>query len=525
METKNNIKSKAIVDVVVIGLGACGGVMLKELAEAGLSVVGLDAGPHYNPKIDFENDEAQMLKLLWSGKRTTSGDNPINPWSGIGVGGGTIAWCGVTPRFHEDDFKIKSADGVGVNWPIAYNDLEPFYARMERDFGVSGQAGENPHEAPRSGPFPMPPIPFSYQGKLLARGLEKLGGNPMHGPIAIASVAYHEREACINCGFCMQGCRSSAKSTTLVTHIPKALEHGAQVISFGTVNHIDYDARRNRVNGVTYFDANGHEHQIKARAIVLAAHSIETPRLLLLSSNKIFPNGLANSSGLVGRNFMAHPTCTVTGFFKDPVNGFKGPVMGNILSQDWYPNDGQRDFARGYTLESFVPGPFFYASNYWNIWGAELKEVIRNYAYAGGWWVVGEGLPDDNNSVTLDSVVKDKYGLPVAHLHHRWHENDLKLIKHGAQKAGEVLEASGAWKVKIGPVSSAHPMGTVRIGDNPKTSVLNSYCQSHDIPNLYITDTSIFPTSGGANITLTAMAVTLRASEHLLEQLRLGNLS
>ncbi len=517
--------SKDAVDVVVIGLGACGGVMLKELAEAGLSVVGLDAGPHYNPKVDFENDEAEMLKLLWSGKRTTSGDNPINPWSGTGIGGGTLVWCGVTPRFHSDDFQIHSVDGVGVDWPIGYDDLEPFYARMERDFGVSGQAGENPYEAPRSGPFPMPPLPFSHQGKLLASGVQKLGGHPMHGPLAIASEPYQGREACINCGFCMQGCRSTAKSTTLVTHVPRAIECGADVISLATAHRVDYDARRNRVTGVTYFDAEGREHQIKARAVVVAAHAIETPRLLLLSSNKAFPDGLANSSGMVGKNFMAHPTCTVTGFFNEPVNAFKGPVMGNVLSQDWYSNDQQRDFARGYTLESFVPGPFFYASNYWNIWGTELKDVIRHYAYAGGWWVCGEGLPNDNNTVTLDHETKDHYGLPVAHLHHQWHENDRKLIRHGGEKAAEVLEAAGAGKVKIGPVSSAHPMGTVRIGNDARTSVLNSYCQSHDIPNLYVTDTSIFPTGGGSNITLTAMTVTLRASEHLKEQLRLSNLN
>ncbi len=519
------MKPKDMVDVVVVGVGACGGVVLKEMAEAGLSVVGLDAGPHYNPKVDFENDEAEMLKLLWSGRRTTSGDNPISPWSGTGIGGGTLVWCGVTPRFHEDDFQIKSVDGVGTDWPISYSDLEPFYARIERDFGVSGQAGENPYEAPRSGPFPMAPLPFSYQAKLLAKGVEKLGGHPMHGPLAIASVPYHGREACINCGFCMQGCRSSAKSTTLVTHVPRALEYGARVISFATVHRIDYDARRNQVSGVTYFDAEGREHQIAARVVVVAAHAIETPRLLLLSSNKVFRDGLANSSGTVGRNFMAHTTCTVTGFFDEPVNAFKGPVMGNVLSQDWYPNDQQRDFVRGYTLESFVPGPFFYASNYWNIWGAELKDVIRHYAYAGGWWVCGEGLPDDDNTVTLDRQTKDRYGLPVAHLHHRWHENDLKLIRHGGQKAAEVLEAAGARKVKIGPVSSAHPMGTVRMGSDPKASVLNSFCQSHDIPNLFVTDTSIFPTGGGGNITLTAMAVTLRATDHLKEQLRLGNLN
>jgi choline dehydrogenase-like flavoprotein len=514
------------VDVVVVGVGACGGLMLKELAEAGLNVVGLDAGPRYDPKIDFENDEAEMLKLLWSGERASSGDNPISPWSGTGVGGGTLVWCGVTPRFHPDDFRTKTVDGVGVDWPLTYDDLEPYYLRVEQDFGVAGEVGESPIEGPRSGPFPMPGLPFSYQAQVLAEGVEKLGGNPMHGPLAIASVPYMDREACINCGFCMQGCRSSAKSTTLITHVPKAEAHGARVISEAFVFRIEYDARNNRASGVRYFDADGKEHQIKARAVVVAAHAIETPRLLLLSANSTFPDGLANSSGLVGKNFMAHPTVTVTGFFNDPINAFKGPAMGNLLSQDWYLNNGDsaRDFARGYTLESFVPGPFFYASNYWNMWGAELKEIIQHYAYSAGWWACGEGLPDNDNTVTLHPEVKDANGLPVAHLHHRWAENDLKLIEHGGRKAKETLEAAGAWKVKIGPVSSAHPMGTVRIGRDQDSSVLNPYCQSHDIPNLFVTDTGVFPTGGGSNITLTAMAITLRASEHLIEQMRLWDL-
>ena len=515
----------ATCDVVVVGVGACGGLMLKELADAGMRVIGVDAGPHYNPAVDFLNDEAEMLKLLWSGERTTSGENSINPWSGTGVGGGTLVWCGVTPRFQPDDFRIRSVDGLGHDWPIGYDELERHYAQVEEDFGVAGLAGENPYEGPRSGPFPMPPLPFSYQGQVLAEGVKRLGGHPMHGPLAIASVPYRGREACINCGFCMQGCRSSAKSTTLFTHVPQAMAKGARVISNAFVHQVTYDRRRNRVTGVDYLDADGKSHHISARAVVVAAHAVETPRLLLMSANTTFPNGLANSSGLVGKNFMAHPTCTVTGFFEDRINAYRGPTMGNVLSQDWYRNDGNRGFARGYTLESFVPGPFFYASNYWNLWGAELKEVIRYYGHASGWWVVGEGLPDDTNTVTLDPDVKDAHGLPVAHLHHRWAENDLALIHHGAQKAKDVLEAAGAWKVKVGPVSSAHPMGTVRMGERGDAAVLNDHCQSHDVPNLFVTDTSVFVTGGGANITLTAMAITLRASRYLKDQLRLGNLN
>ncbi|MCL4299726.1 MAG: GMC family oxidoreductase [Anaerolineae bacterium] len=512
------------VDVCIVGVGACGGLMAKELAEAGFSVVGLEAGPRYNPKVDFENDEAEMLKLLWSGQRVTSGQDPIHPWSGSGVGGGTLVWCGVTPRFHVNDFRTASVDGVGVDWPLTYADLAPYYEQVECDFGVSGQVGENPWEAPR-GPFPMPPLPFSYQAQVLARGVEKLGGHPLHGPLAIASVPYRGREACINCGFCMQGCRSSAKSTTLFTHVPLAEACGARILSESTVFRIEYDARHNKVTGVSYFDAQGQTHQIRARLIIVAAHAIETPRLLLLSANSTFPEGLANSSGLVGKNFMAHPTCTVTGLFHEPLNGFKGPVMGNLLAQDWYETDTRRGFARGYTLENFVPGPFFYASNMMNLWGAELKEMLCYYAYAGGWWVCGEGLPNDDNTVTLDPEAKDKRGLPVAHLQHSWTDNDRALIKHGIQKATETLEAAGAWRVQAGPVSSAHPMGTVRMGHDPQTSVINSFCQSHDIPNLFVTDTSVFPSGGGANVTLTAMAVTLRASRYIIEQVKLGNLN
>ena len=511
-------RTQEVFDVVVVGLGACGGLMLKELAEAGLKVVGLDAGPRYTPEIDFENDEAEMLKLLWSGKRTVSGDNPINPWSGTGVGGGTLVWCGVTPRFQVDDFRTYSTDGVGADWPLDYDGLEPFYAAVERDFGVSGKSGENPNAGPRSSEFPMPPLPFSYQSQVLARGLEKAGGHPLHGPLAIASVPYLGREACNNCGFCMQGCRNSAKSTTLVTHIPFAEAAGAQVIPMASAFHIDYNTAQNRVTGVAYHDAKGNERHIEARVVVVAAHAIETPRLLLLSANNTFPNGLANSSGLVGKNFMAHPTCTVTGYFNEVINGFKGPVMGNVTSQDWIRTDSKRGFARGYTLENFVPGPFFYASNYWNLWGAELKDVIKHYPYAAGWWVVGEGLPNENNSISLDSDVVDDRGLPVAHLKHEWLQNDLDMIAHGAQQAATVLEAAGAWKVKKGPVSSAHPMGTVRMGSDPATSVVNDHCQAHDIPNLYITDTSVFVTGGGANITLTAMAITLRASKQLISR-------
>jgi choline dehydrogenase-like flavoprotein len=371
----------------------------------------------------------------------------------------------------------------------------------------------------------MPPLPFSYQAQVLAKGVEKLGGHPLHGPLAIASVPYHGREPCNNCGFCMQGCLSTAKSTTLFTHVPQAEARGARILPECTVFRVDYEAKHNRVSGVSYFDADGVIHQIRARSVILTAHAVETPRLLLLSENNTFPQGLANSSGLIGKNFMAHPTCTVTGLFAEPLNGFKGPVMGDLLVQDWYETNGDRGFVRGYTLEKFVPGPFFYASNMMNLWGATLKEMMRYYAYAGGWWVCGEGLANDNNSITLEPAVVDDHGLPVAHLKHSWDDNDRALICHAIEQAGELLEAAGAWRVEAGPVSAAHPMGTVRMGHDPVTSVVNSYGQTHDIPNLFVADTSVFPTGGGANITLTAMSIALRAAEYIVEQAKTGRLN
>ena len=510
-------------DFCVVGVGACGGLLVKELSERGYSVIGLDAGPRYNPKTDIVNDEAEMLKLFWNEPRVFAGKDPVHVMSGFGVGGGTLVWCGVSPRFHESDFRTKTLDGVGEDWPITYKDLAPYYDRVERDFGVSGRALENPLDVPR-GPYPMPAIEWSWACQVMAKGVERVGARPLHGPLAITSEPYRGREACVKCGFCISGCPSTAKGCTLTDFVPRAERHGAEIRAESFVYNITYDARKNRVTGVEYYDVNNKTHRVQARVVIVSAHPMETSRLLLLSRNQTFPDGLANSSGLVGKNFMVHWDFSVYGQFEQRLNAYKGPIMGNLMVQDWYETDPKRDFARGYVLESFLPHPFYFGVAGPVFWGPPLKEMIKAYDHTAGWWVTGESLPNDNNTITLDPDVKDHRGLPVVRSTHEWSDNDKRMMKHAAQNAVATLEAAGARKTYVGVTMSAHPMGTARMGSNPRKSVVNSYCQSHDIPNLFVCDPSVMVTGSGVNHTLTAMALTSRAGEYMVEAARRGDL-
>jgi choline dehydrogenase-like flavoprotein len=510
-------------DFCIVGIGANGGLLLKELAEKGFSVIGLEAGPRYDPSVDFVNDEAEMLKLFWNEPRVFDGAGPARPNCGFGVGGGTLLWCAVAPRMHASDFRTNSLDGVGVDWPIEYSDLAPYYDRIERDFGVSGNHLENPLDEPR-GPYPMPAIEWSWACKHLVKGVEKLGATPLHGPLAINSIRYRGREACNKCGFCITGCMSTAKACTLTGFVPEAEKHGATVKSEAFVSRVLYDRDANRVTGVEYIDNDLRIHKVEARVVVLAAHSIETTRLLLLSENAAFPQGLANSSGLVGKNFMVHWDAYVFGLMDMKMNAYKGPILGNVMVQDWYETDEKRGFARGFVLESSVPQPFYFGVSAPPIWGHELKGMIDAYDHMAGWWVAGEALPNDKNTITLDPEVTDHRGLPVARLTHEWLENDLRAIDYGCQRAVDLLEAAGSSKTYVGTLQTAHAMGTARMGDTPDNSVTNSFGQSHDIPNLFICDPSIFPTGASVNTTLSSLALTSRAIDYICEKTQQGNL-
>jgi choline dehydrogenase-like flavoprotein len=336
-------------------------------------------------------------------------------------------------------------------------------------------------------------------------------------------MAYDGRPACIYCGWCGSGCPTGAKATAAATYLAKAERLGARVISEAFVHHVKYDAARGRVTGVNYFDSKNCEHRLEARAVVLAAHALETPRLLLLSANATFSNGLANSSGCVGRFLMSHPTWQVFGTFDEPINAFKGMQMGHVMVQDYYRPDPRRECARGFILLSYMMTPITYANLSGSFYGAEFKQFLHDYAHTAAWWAHAEGLPAGDNAVALDPKTKDARGLPVARLTYEWGDNDIKLAAAARDKAAEMMAASGARQVRIGLNYGAHAMGTCRMGTDPQTSVVNQFCQSHDVPNLFVCDTSVFVTGSGVNPTLTAMAIASRAVEHIDSSARRGD--
>jgi choline dehydrogenase-like flavoprotein len=508
-------------DVLIVGAGACGSLVAKELAVRGFTVVVIESGKRFRPADDFSNTEANAGKIMWTEPRVHTGKDAIVPKAGAGVGGGTLVWLGVAPRFHPNDFRTYSTEGVGADWPISYDDLRPHYEKVEREFGVAGECGPF---APEQYELPMPPHRMNWHAQVLARGARKLGAHPFAPPIAINSTSYDGRPACIYCGWCGSGCPTGAKATAADTYLQRAEAHGARIISEAFVHRVNYDAKSGRVTGVDYLDANRNEYRINAKLIVLAAHALETPRLLLLSANNTFPNGLANSSGLVGKSFMSHPTWQVFGAFDEPIHAFKGMQMGHVMVQDFYKPGKRNGYARGYILISYMMTPITFGNLSGLSYGAEYKQQLLEYAHTAAWWAHAEGLPDERNTVTLDPELTDARGLPVARVTYEWGENDVKLSAAARDKAAEMMSASGARKVRIGLNYGAHAMGSCRMGRDPKKSVVNGFCQSHDIENLFICDTSVFVTGAGVNPTLTAMAISSRAVEHIANSAKRGEL-
>jgi choline dehydrogenase-like flavoprotein len=506
------------VDYLVVGVGAGGGVLTQRLARAGYRVLGLEAGPFWDTDRDWVSDEAGSRQLYWEDLRITGGDNPLalgSNNSGKGVGGSTVHWAAFTPRFHPSDFRTHSQDGVGVDWPISYDELKPYYELMELELPVSGPAyfpWGDPHGY-AFGPHPMGGI-----GNVLIRGCTRLGIRvSAGGPVGILQGSRTDRPHCIYRGFCIQGCKVGAKASTLITHVPDAIAHGAEIRSNCMVSRIHLGNGR-RVNGATYFDREGREHFQKAKAVVLSSYAIETPRLLLNSACQGFEQGLANSSGTVGRYLMAQAGNVILGYFDELIRMYKAPPAG-ALTEEFYETDATRGFARGFAIQTVGPLPIAFAKQMMSAqgaWGWGLRRVMMDYNHWAAFGLLGEILPHSANRVELAEET-DRFGIPVAKVTFSLHDNDKKLIEFGKNKVMEVMWAAGAKQV-VQEARYAHLVGAARMGNDPANSVVDKYGRTHDIANLFICDGSIMPTQGSANPGLTIQALAARTADYLISQ-------
>lgn len=489
--------------VVVIGSGAGGATLANELAQQGIDVVCIEAGARLT-FADIENDPAVMNQRMgWSDTR-----EGVPVWLCKTVGGTTMRWAGITPRIQAHEFKARSTYGMLddttlVDWPLTLGELEPYYARAERKMGVSGTNG-------------LPPSFESSNYKVLKAGGRKIGYREITSErSAINSAAYDGRPACRQIGFCFSGCKLGAKWSTLYTEVPKAEDSGHfELRPRCMALRLNHDAA-GRITGVVYADADGVKREQKARAVAVAGNVVETSRLLLSSASGLHPHGLGNASGHLGRNYMRHVTSVVAAVMPGPVHSNRGSRMTGLIMDEQY-HKPERGFAGGYFIETATDSPagmvMFYSG-----WGQGAADFMERYSHMAAAFVTGEDPPQAGNRLELHPTRRDAYGLPVPVIHYAMHPNSDAMQRHANRQTVELYESLGG-SVQVqteGPVIGCHSMGTARMSGSPDDGVTNRWGQVHDIPNLFVSDGSVFPTSAAANPTLTIVALAIRQTEHI----------
>ena len=557
-------------DVVIIGVGAAGGILAAELGKAGMKVIGLERGPRlttadFNPHDELRYFQRQDLRpnvklqpITWRPNANARG-NPV-PVQNYGnqAGGGTVHYGTVSWRFHEDDFRARSQtierygasaipqDSSLVDWPLSYADLEPYYDQAEYDLGVSGKAGNvqgrkidggNVFEAPRRREYPLPALHVDQSGVIFDATARKLGYHPFPTPRAIISEPYKGRPACTYCGFCQAfGCHVGAKSSILVTKLPEADATGNFKLLTGAMCYRVNSDNSGRVTGVSYWAPDGSDNTIEAELVILTPFIYDNTRLLLLSKTDKFPNGLANSSGQVGKHLMAHMMARVFVTFDDRyVNVFMGPSAQKHTIDDFNAdnfNHGGTNFIRGSQISidtvNLQGGPI--GATTMNPppgiprWGAAYRDFLAKY-YARHASMVAqtENLPYADQTIDLDPNVRDQWGLPAPRLTYDWRRpNELARVEFMLKKMEELGHAMGAthvWRAPLGPgAPGAHHEGGTRMGSDPKTSVVNRYGQSWDVPNLFVVGSSTFPSMSGFNPTLTIQALAYMSADAIVNR-------
>ncbi|MGH3498107.1 MAG: GMC family oxidoreductase [Nocardioidaceae bacterium] len=504
-----------VVDAVIVGCGAGGATMAQRLTRAGWRVVALDAGPFWDPDRDWVSDEAGSHHLYWTEPRVIDGADPVplgSNNSGRGVGGSMIHYAGYVPRFHPSDFRTASQDGVGADWPIGYADLKPYYEAIEGELPVAGEDWPwgDPHR------YPHTAHPVGGNGEVFQRGADRIGLLTKVGPVAIANGRFGHRQHCIYRGFCLQGCKVNAKASPLITHVPDALAHGAEVRADCMVTRVEVDQRTGRATGVTYL-RDGVEHHQRAAHVIVAGYSIETPRLLLHSASKRFPEGLCNDFDQVGRYLMVQGAPQTAGRFDAEIRMYKAPPP-EVSTEEFYETDPSKPYQRGFSIQTVSPLPITWAEHVagQGHWGASLRRYMRDYVHWSCLGALCEFLPKADNRVTLADET-DRHGMPVARFSYSKCDNDNALVQAAREVMEQVLRAAGADEV-ITFERYAHLVGGARMAADERHGVVDSDCRAFAVPNLLITDGSVLPTQGSANPALTIMSVAARAAARLAER-------
>ncbi len=535
-------------DVAIVGSGAGGGVAAALLAARGFKVALLEKGRNPFPTLAepmltgslFGNDEIKLRRYF------CFHDPMIEPRTfreradqaaaqrevqglGVCVGGGTVHYDGDSPRVQAADLRLLSTfgrvDGAEVvDWPISYDELAPYYDWTEQLIGIQGAAGSDPFAESR-GPYPMPPGYPPKAALLLAEGARSLGYHPHPMPMAINSVAYRGRPACVDCGFCRCGCPVNAKGSTAVTAVRDALLTGnCTLLAECCVTAVETEPSGERASGVRYLDRHGDECRLTAKQVILAANAIETARLLLASSSAAHPDGLGNRSGLVGRYLMFHTVFSAVALFDKELRGYRGRIVTHALA-DFTVSDGSPGFVRGGYVE--LGGqlqPVEEGASYpWLLHSALMKDgrFRRNMTTVS---MMGEDMPVAGNRVELDPKVRDVYGRPVARLTYQRHPHDQAVIDRYSPKLRRIAEAAGASSVmdvdmarQFGVPETKHLMGTARMGADPSSSITDPWCRLHALENVWIADGSVFPTSTAFNPTLTQQALAARTAAYIAD--------
>ena len=525
-----------IVDVLIIGSGASGAAVAWSLAGTRMRILCLEQGDWIKPT-DFPTNGRDWEARRYAdfdispNRRARDTDYPVNDDDSPmkvanfnGVGGGTILFTAHYPRMHPSDFRVRSLDGVADDWPIDYWTLEPWFALNDRMTGVAGLAGDPAYPAHQP---TMPPVPLGRTGTRYAQAMNRLGWHWWPSDIAVATTEYEGRARCINLGHCTPGCAQGAKASVDITYWPQAIRAGVELRTRCRVREITTN-EHGMAAGVVYYDPAGVERFQPAEVVILAANGIGTPRLLLNSASGRFPDGLANSSGLVGRNLMVHPWPQVHGYVDEEMDGDRGP-MTLMWSKEFYETDRARGFVRGYTLQfARGTGPANEAITSMAAgrlpWGPAHHRAYRRMLYrqlrVG---VACEDLPEEHNRVVLDPVLRDGHGIPAPRIHYRVSANTQAMMDHGIARATEILKAAGAHTIHPPQPnvlnSPGHLLGTARMGTDPARSVVNAWGRCHDVKNLFIVDGSIWVTSGGVNPTATIQALALYIADAMKQRL------